>query len=206
MKTDRTKLQDTLEGMYDPAGLLIHEGTSEELKTDVAKGPNSVDSKGLNCQDCKTRVHINKQNPDVTKDVADGVHVDMGDFDDLVVQVPQMQIVEKLSRSHNCRLFVTPETIMQLKNHAVVHVVDRLQGGGRKGQKKRDKGETSSSESDAFADMFLELLRKDSRQGNSFFQSLTQVDEGVAQETIDKVKQAIAAEAESFGIRDLSRW
>ena len=31
-----------------------------------------------------------------------------------------------------------------------------------------------------------------------------QVDEGAAQETIDKMKQAIAAEAESFGIRDLS--
>ena len=99
---------------------------------------------------------------------------------------------------------VTPETIKQLKNHAVVHVVDRLQGGGKKkGQKKQDKGETSSSESDAFADMFLELIRKDSRQGNSFFQTLMQLDEGVAQETIDVMKQAIAAESESFGIRDL---
>ena len=56
---------------------------------------NSVDSKGLNCHDCKTRVHINKQSLDITEDVADGVHVDKGDFDDLVVQVPQTQIVEK---------------------------------------------------------------------------------------------------------------
>ena len=56
------------------------------------------------------------------------------------------------------------------------------------------------------ADMFIELIRKvnDSRQGNTTFQTLMQVDEGVAQETIDKMKQAIAAEAESFGIRDLS--
>ena len=102
---------------------------------------------------------------------------------------------------------VTPETIKHLKNHAIVHVVDRLQGGGKKkGQKKQDKIETSSSESDAFADMFIELIRKgkDSQQGNNFFQTLMQVDEGVAQETIDKMKQAIAAEAESFGIRDLS--
>ena len=82
--------------------------------------------------------------------------------------------------------------------------MDRLQGGGKKGQKKQDTGETSSSESDAFADMFLALIQKDSRQGNSFFQTLMQLDEGVAQETIDKMKQAIAAEAESFGIRDLS--
>ena len=52
--------------------------------------------------------------------------------------------------------------------------------------------------------MFLELIRKDSRQGKNFFQTLMQLDEGVAQETIDKMRQAIAAKAESFGIRDLS--
>ena len=319
METDRTTLQDTLEGMYDLDGININEDTLEELKTshlktkdtvndqviinktnchtDVAKGPNSVDSKGLNCHDCKTRVHINKQNLDITKDVADGVRVDKGDLDDisvvperqismiqtvqeisqlecidkviddLVVQVLQTQMVEKQSRSHNCRLLrkslvrrlrvfdnlrvccrlvrsslrmtcqdtadehrnthehsmrntctehrcrdntnvtvttdersnddndeereqgeqgqggtkakktkytdrmqatteqelrrlmeectekytvhngriVTPETIKHLKNHAIVHVVDRLQGGGKKkGQKKQDKGEACS--------------------------------------------------------------
>ena len=136
--------------MYDLDGISIHEDTLEELKTshlktkfnvneqviidktnchtDVAKGPNSVDSKGLNCHDCKNRVHINKQSPDITEDVADGVRVDKGDLDDisavpqrqismiqtvqeisrwqcidkviddLVVQVPQTQIVEKNSR------------------------------------------------------------------------------------------------------------
>ena len=70
---------------------------------------------------------------------------------------------------------VTPETIKHLKNHAFVHVVDRLQGGGKKkGLKEQDKVETSSSESDAFADMFIELIPKgkDSQQGNSFFQTL----------------------------------
>ena len=72
METDRAKFQDTKGGMYDPKGINIHEDTSEEPKTDTAKGPNSVDSKGLNCHDCKTRVHINKQSPDITEDVADG--------------------------------------------------------------------------------------------------------------------------------------
>ena len=52
--------------------------------------------------------------------------------------------------------------------------------------------------------MFIELIRKDSRQGNSFFHTLMQLDEGVAEETTDIMKQAIAAEAKSFGIRDLS--
>ena len=51
--------------------------------TDVAKGPNIVDSKGVNCHDYKTRVHINKQSPDITEDVANGVRVDEGDLDDL---------------------------------------------------------------------------------------------------------------------------
>ena len=91
METDRAKLQDTSEGLYDPKGINIHEDTLQKPKTDTAKGSNSVDSKGLNCQDCKTRVHINKQSPDI---VADGVHVDKGDFDDFVV-LPQAQIVEK---------------------------------------------------------------------------------------------------------------
>ena len=94
-ETDRAKFQDTIEGMHDPKGINIHEDTLEEPKTDTTKGPNSVDSKELNCQDCKTRVHINKQSPDIAEDVADGVHVDKGDFDELVVQVPQAQIVEK---------------------------------------------------------------------------------------------------------------
>ena len=95
METDRAKLQDTSEGMYDQKGINIHEDTLEEPKTDTAKGPNSVDSKRLNYHDCKTRVHINKQSPDITEDAADGVHVHKGDFDDLVVQVLQTQFVEK---------------------------------------------------------------------------------------------------------------
>ena len=95
METDRAKLQDTLEGMHDPKGVNIHEDTLEEPKTDTTKGPNNVDSKGLNCQNCKKGTYINKQSPDLTEDATDGVHVNKGDFDDLVVQIPQVQIVEK---------------------------------------------------------------------------------------------------------------
>ena len=51
---------------------------------------------------------------------------------------------------------MTSEAIKHLKNHAIVHIVDKLPGGGKKkGQKKQDKGETSSSESDAFRFRFV---------------------------------------------------
>ena len=55
----------------------------------------ALTAKVLNCQNCKKRVHVNTQSPKITEDVADGVHVDKGDFDDLVAKVPQTQIVEK---------------------------------------------------------------------------------------------------------------
>ena len=39
---------------------------------------------------------------------------------------------------------MTSEAIKHLKNHAIVHIVDKLPGGGKKkGQKEQDKGETS---------------------------------------------------------------
>ena len=95
METDRAKLRDTLEGMHDSKGINVHEDTTEEPKTNTTKGPNNVDSKGLNCQNCKKKTYINKQSPDLTEDATDGVHVNEGDFDDLVVQVPQVQILEK---------------------------------------------------------------------------------------------------------------
>ena len=100
---------------------------------------------------------------------------------------------------------MTPETSKHLKNHATVHIVDRLPGGGKKkGQKKQNKGETSSSESDALQDMFIELIQKDNGQGKNFLQTLMQMDEEAVQETMDKMKQAIAMEGEAFGIRNLS--
>ena len=70
--------------------------------TDVAKGPISVDSKGLNCHDCKTRVHINKQNPDIADDVADGVRVSKDDLDDISVvpqrEISMIQVVQDISQ------------------------------------------------------------------------------------------------------------
>ena len=87
METDRTTLQDTLEGMYDLDGININKNTLEEPKTshhetkdivndlvirdkmncctEIADDPNSVDSEELNCHDCEVKIRINKQNCDV---------------------------------------------------------------------------------------------------------------------------------------------
>ena len=100
-ETDRTTLQDTLEGMYDLDGININKDTLEEPKTshhetkdtandqviidtmncctDIAEDPKSVDSKELNCQDCEPRIRINKQ----SSDIADDMHVGKGDLDDV---------------------------------------------------------------------------------------------------------------------------
>ena len=94
-ETDRAKLRGTLESMHDPKGINIHEDTSEEPETDTIKGPNNVDSKGLNCQNCEKKTYINKQSPNPTEDATDGVYVNKSDFDDLVVQVPQVQGVRQ---------------------------------------------------------------------------------------------------------------
>ena len=131
METDRAKLRDTLEGMHNPKGINIHEDTLEEPKTDTTKGPNNVDSKELNYQDCKTRVHINEQSPDIAEDVANGVHVDKGDFDDLVVQVPQVQIVEKtveISRVQTVEK-ITGEETSSLRQSAGMLQADEKQLG-----------------------------------------------------------------------------
>ena len=80
---------------FEAKGINIHEDTLEEPKIDTTKGPNNVDSKGLNCQNCKKGTYINKQSLDLTEDATDGVHVNKGDFDDHVVQVPQVQGVRQ---------------------------------------------------------------------------------------------------------------
>ena len=69
--------------------------TLEVPKTDITKCPNNVDSKGLNCQNCKKRTYINKQSPNLTEDATNGVYFNMGEFDDLVVQVSQVQGVRQ---------------------------------------------------------------------------------------------------------------
>ena len=93
METDRANSRDTLEGMHNPKGTNIREDTLEEPKSDTTKGPNNVDGKQLNYQDCKTRVHINEQSLENAENIANGVHVDKGGFNDFVVQ------------AHKCRLW-----------------------------------------------------------------------------------------------------
>ena len=336
METDRTRLQDTLEGIN------IHEGTLEELKTDTIKGPNSIDNKGLNCQDCEVKVHINKQSPDTTGNASDGVRIYRGNIDDPAVQSPQSQTLEKtveiprmqsaekiareetsslrqsagmlqsdekqpendvsgrVSESRKCFQLVTqfrdtssehstsehgtqsthiehhhrdsictttitddelinhdggkmekgeqgggraiharygnrmqamteedlrrlmqdnsgkyvvydgkimtPGSIKQLKNHTIVRIVDKMMGGGRKkGQKKQNKEETtSSSESDALQDMFMNLVKQDVNEGNNIFQAMTQLDDEMIQEAMNKMRQAFDGNSKKFGMEKLS--
>ena len=58
-----------------------------------------------------------------------------------------MRLIEESTEKytvHNGRT-ITPEIIKQSNNHAIVHIVGRLPGGGKKkGQKKQNKDETSS--------------------------------------------------------------
>ena len=113
-ETDRAKLRDTLEGMHDQKGINIHEDTSEEPETDTTKGPNNVDSKGLNCQNCQERMYINKQSPNLTEDATDGVFANKGD---LVVQSagmlqadekqPENDVSGRVSESRKCFQFGT---------------------------------------------------------------------------------------------------
>ena len=105
---------------------------------------------------------------------------------------------------HNGRI-MTSETIKHLKNHAIVHIVDTLPGGGKKkGQKKQNKGETSSSESDTLADMLFELIQKGNHQDNNLFQILMQMDEETVQEIMSRMKRAIAVEGEALGLHSSS--
>ena len=318
-ETDRAKLRDTLEGMHDPKGINIHEDALEESKTDTTKGPNNVDSKGLNCQNCKKRTYINKQSPNLTEDATDGVYVNKGDLDDFVVQVPQVHGVRqsagmlqadekqpendvsgRVSGSRKCfqletqfrdtsreystpvqdtqsthiehhqrdstcttvitddelinddegkmeegeqggdraiharygsrmqamtekelrRLMeensgkyvvydgkiITPGSIKQLKDHTIVRIVDKMMGGGRKkGQKKQNKEEiTSSSESDALQDTFINLMKQDDDEGNSIFQAMTQFDDEMIQGAMNKMRQAFDENSKKFGMEKLS--
>ena len=81
--------------MHDAKGINIYEDTLEESKTDTTKGPNNVDSKGLNCQIARrgctstSRALTSRKTPQM------GYTSTRVTFDDLVVLVPQVQIVEK---------------------------------------------------------------------------------------------------------------
>ena len=82
------KIAGHIRRLFDPKSVNIHEDTSEEPKTDAAKGPNSADSKGF--QDCKTRVHINKQSPDITSQ--------------MVCTSTRVTSMTLLCKFHKCRL------------------------------------------------------------------------------------------------------
>ena len=57
---------------------------------------------------------------------------------------------------------LTSETVKHLKNHAIVHIVDRLSGGGKKkGQRKqRQAQEDQSGSSLSEADMLFEVMQR----------------------------------------------
>ena len=265
----------------------------------------------MNCQNCKKRTYINKQSPNLTEDATDGVFVNKGDFDDLVVQVPQVQGVRQsagllqadekrlendgkcfqlgtqfrdTSREHSTPVhdtqsthidhhqrdstcttvitddelinddegeieegeqggdraiharygnrmqvmtekelrrlmeensgkyvvydgkIITPGSIKQLNYHTIVRIVDKMMGGGRKkGQKKQNKEETtSSSESDAMPDMFMNLVKQGGDEGNSMFQTMTQLDDEMIQEAMNKMRQAFDENSKKFGMEKLS--
>ena len=265
----------------------------------------------MNCQNCKKRTYINKQSPDLTEDATDGVFVNKGDFDDIVVQVPQVQGVRQsvgmlqadekrlendgkcfqletqfrdTSREHSIPVhdtesthidhhqrdstcttvitddelinddegeieegeqggdraiharygnrmqamtekelrrlmeensgkyvvydgkIITPGSIKQLNYDTIVRIVDKMMGGGRKkGQKKQNKEETtSSSESDALPDMFMNLVKQDDDEGNSMFQTMTQLDDEMIQEAMNKMRQAFDENSKKFGMEKLS--
>ena len=81
-----------------------------------------------------------------------------------------------------------------------------MMGGGRKkGQKKQNKEETtSSSESDALQDMFMNLVKQDDDEGNSIFQTMTQLDDEMIQEAMHKMRQAFDENSKKFGMEKLS--
>ena len=101
---------------------------------------------------------------------------------------------------------ITPGSIKQLKNHTIVRIVDKMMGGGRKkGQKKQNKEETaSSSESDALQDMFISLMKQDDEEGNSIFKAITQLDDEMLKEAMNKMRQSFEENSKKFGMEKLS--
>ena len=99
-----------------------------------------------------------------------------------------------------------PGSIKQLKNHTIVHIMDRMMGGGKKkGQKKQNNEETtSSSESDALQDMFMSLMKQDDDKGNSVFRTMTQLDDELIQEAMNNMRQAFDENSKKFGMEKLS--
>ena len=71
---------------------------------------------------------------------------------------------------------VRPETIKHLKNHAIVHVVDKLSGGGKK-KSRRKSNQTHSDQSGSRSsetDMFFELMQRNCEAGEMWNEDLFQ--------------------------------
>ena len=89
---------------------------------------------------------------------------------------------------------VSPRAIGHLRNHAIVHVVDKLTGGGKKknqrkaNQTQSDQSGSSSSE----ADMFCALMEKSCRTGEGWnddlYQAMLKMDDDTIQRMMDKMR------------------
>ena len=81
-----------------------------------------------------------------------------------------------------------------------------MMGGGRKkGQKKQNKEETtSSSENDALQDMFISLMKQDDEEGNSIFKAMTQLDDEMIKEAMNKMRHSFEENSKKFGMEKLS--
>ena len=97
------------------------------------------------------------------------IHARYGNRMQAITEQELRQLIEESSGKYVVHVgkIMTPGTIKQLKNHAIVRIVDKMMGGGKKkGQKKQNKEETtSSSESDALQDMFMDLMKEDDGRG-----------------------------------------
>ena len=52
--------------------------------------------------------------------------------------------------------------------------------------------------------MFMDLMKEDDDKGNSVFRTLMQLDDEMAQEALNKMKQAFAENGKKFGVQKLS--
>ena len=81
---------------------------------------------------------------------------------------------------------LNPGAIGHLRNNAIVHVVDKMPGGGKKGSDR------SSTE----ADMFFELMGRSCKTGEigwdeDFFQQMFKFDDDAMQEMMKKLRNRI---------------
>ena len=88
---------------------------------------------------------------------------------------------------------VSPAAIGHLRNHAIVHVLDKLTGGGKKkNQWKTNQTQSGQSGSSSEADMFYELMEKSCRTGegwnDNLFQAMLKMDDDTTQKMIDKMR------------------